>query len=240
MLSTELSAVIGVREVTLRAARFLISLFGLSACLLATSVSARPVAYEGATTLIGEYESESMNEVQGFYSPSPRWSFGAGYLKFRPNDSPPWYELTYVRGNLLLHRWNLPRAQANFFGWGAIGSAERSDAGDGKIAWNAGGQGDYETLRIYASLKTDWHYSDKAFSHRIDTAQLGWAPYTHDWDTLATWFVIRGRHHTGDLADEVETAALVRFFKNGRTSAFWVEAGVTQDGHLLSMFMITY
>jgi hypothetical protein len=40
------------------------------------------------------------------------------------------------------------------------------------LAENAGGQADYETRRIYASLKTDLQRSLE-FSYRIDTLQLG-------------------------------------------------------------------
>jgi hypothetical protein len=80
-------------------------------------------------------------------------------------------------------------------------------AGD-VFAWNAGAQADYETRRIYASLKTDYHDSS-AFSHRIDTLQLGLAPYEHDYESLATWFVVQGRRYTGEIHDGTEWAFLV-------------------------------
>jgi hypothetical protein len=51
---------------------------------------------------------------------------------------------------------------------------------------------------------------------------------------------VQARDYTGGLYDGVEPAALVRLFKNGRASAFWIEAGVTIDGHLQSMFMINF
>ena len=100
---------------------------------------------------------------------------------------------------------------------------------------NAGAQVDYETRRIYASLKTDLHRAD-AFSHRIDTLQLGVAPYKHDFDTLATWFVVQGRHYTGDIHDGTEWALLLRLFKRGA----WIEAGVTDDGKLQAMAMVNF
>ena len=74
------------------------------------------------------------------------------------------------------------------------------------------------------------------FSHRIDTLQLGLAPYAHDYDTLATWFVIQGRHYTGGIHDGTETGLLVRFFKGGA----WVEAGATTDGKLQAMAMFNF
>ena len=73
-------------------------------------------------------------------------------------------------------------------------------------------------------------------THRLDTLQLGWAPYEHDYDTLATWIVVQGRHYTGGLYDGVETALLLRLFKGGT----WVEVGATTDGNLQAMAMFNF
>ncbi|HEY1141229.1 MAG TPA: hypothetical protein VGE88_13640, partial [Lysobacter sp.] len=89
--------------------------------------------------------------------------------------------------------------------------------------------------RVYSAFRSDLHESDR-FSHRIDTLQLGWAPYAHDYDTLATWFVVQGRRYTGDIMDGTETAFLVRFFKRGT----WVEVGATTEGKLQAMAMFNF
>ncbi|MDP3859916.1 MAG: hypothetical protein Q8Q73_19315 [Stagnimonas sp.] len=214
--------------------------YGALACLLPAAVVAKPIAYQGGTAVMGEYGAGTMQEFQGFYAPSYRWSAGGGYLRLDAADGSFSREISYARGNLLLKRWNLPRAQANVFAWGGIGAASSSDFEGSKTAWNAGGQADYETLRFYSSLRSDWQYAHQAYVHRIDTAQLGWAPYAHDWDRLATWFVLQGRTYTGGLYDGLESAALIRLFKNGQWGAAWVEAGITQDGHLQSMFMFNF
>jgi hypothetical protein len=70
----------------------------------------------------------------------------------------------------------------------------------------------------------------------MDTLQLGIAPYEHDYDSVATWFVVQGRHTTGTIIDDTETAFLLRFFKG----AVWVEAGATMDGKLQAMFMVNF
>ena len=88
---------------------------------------------------------------------------------------------------------------------------------------------------MYSAFRTDLQESDR-FSHRIDTLQLGWAPYKHDYDTLATWFVVQGRRYTGDIMGGTETALLVRFFKRGT----WVEIGATTDGKLQAMAMFNF
>ncbi|TAJ50778.1 MAG: hypothetical protein EPN60_06970 [Nevskiaceae bacterium] len=213
---------------------------GALACLLPAVVFAKPIAYQGGTAIMGEYGAGTMQEVQAFYAPSYRWSAGIGLLHLEADDHRFSRDIAYLRGNLLLRRWNLPRAQANVFAWGGIGTASGSDFEGPKTGWNAGGQADYETLRFYSSLRTDWQYAQNAYSHRIDTVQLGWAPYAHDWDRLATWFVLQGRTYTGGIYEGVEPAALIRLFKNGRRGAVWVEAGVTREGRLQSMFMFNF
>ena len=94
---------------------------------------------------------------------------------------------------------------------------------------------DYETRRVYASLKSDY-YSSSDFSHRIDTVQ--------------TWYCsLRSRLlDTGDLVCSTSTpihgensrrhgvAFLLRLFKRGA----WIEAGPTTDGKVQAMFMFNF
>ena len=75
-----------------------------------------------------------------------------------------------------------------------------------------------------------------AFSHRIDTLQLGLAPYEHDYEKLATWAVVQARRYTGEIHDGTEWALLLRLFKGGG----WIEAGVTDDGKLQAMAMVNF
>ena len=84
-------------------------------------------------------------------------------------------------------------------------------------------------------MKSELHRSS-AFSHRIDTLQLGIAPYEHDFDSLATWFVVQGRRINGGIHDGTEWALLLRLFKRGA----WIEAGATTDGKLQAMAMVNF
>ena len=77
---------------------------------------------------------------------------------------------------------------------------------------------------------------EPVFEHRIDTLQLGIAPYEHDFDTLATWFVVQGRQYTGGIHEGTEWALLLRLFKGGA----WIEAGATEDGKLQAMAMFNF
>jgi hypothetical protein len=201
----------------------------------AHSAHAKPIAFANGTTVMGEYGAGSMSEVQGFYAPSFRHSLGGGHLTLNGPDPDDSKDITYARVNYLPKRWNLESAQANVFVWGSLGGAHVARNNENQFAWNVGGQFDYETRRIYASLRTDLHEAT-AFSHRIDTLQLGVAPYAHDYDTLAVWFVVQARQYTGGLYDGTEWAALLRLFKHNA----WIEAGATQDGHLQAMLMFNF
>ncbi len=196
---------------------------------------AKPIAFAHGTTVMAEYGAGTMTEVQAFYAPSYRWSFGGGHLALDGELDDRTRDITYLRVNYLPKRWNLPAAQANVFVWGGVGRASAGADGSDLTSWNAGGQFDYETRRVYASLRTDWHETS-AFSHRIDTLQLGFAPYPHETNQLAVWFVVQAREITGGLTDGTEVAALLRLFKRNA----WVEAGVTQDGKLQAMLMFNF
>ena len=194
---------------------------------------AKPIAFANGTTVMAEYGAGTMEEAQAFYAPTYWLSLGAGWLRTDSDIDGGTRDIRYLRANYLVHRWNLDDAQANVFVWGGLGSATGSGFRGSVLDRNAGFQADYETRKVYVSLMSDLHESDR-FSQRVDTLQLGFAPYAHDYKDLATWFVVQARDYSGGLRRGVEWAALVRLFKGGA----WVEAGVTAKGkpQLMTMF----
>lgn len=200
---------------------------------LTTSAQAKPIAFANGTTVMAEYGAGSMEEAQGFYAPYYWLSLGGGHLRLDSDAIDRTREISYLRANYLVHRWNLENAQANVFAWGGLGTATGNDFRGSRFDRDVGFQADYETRRVYASLMSDLHESS-TYSHRIDTLQLGFAPYAHDYQDLALWFVVQARDYSGQLHRGTETAALVRLFKGGA----WIEAGVTADGkpQLMAMF----
>ena len=151
---------------------------------------------------MGEYGAGTMRELQVFYAPRYFFSAGLGHLALDSDIDDRSRDITYVRANYLVKRWNLEGAQVNIFTWGSLGRATMGE--DSRpLCLDTGAQFDYETSRVYGSLKTDY-FSSSAFSHRIDTLQFGIAPYEHDYSTLATWFVVQARRYTGEIHEGTE------------------------------------
>ena len=195
----------------------------------------KPIAFANGTTVMLEYGAGTMWEAQIFYAPQYNYSVGGGHVEFDSDITTETVRVTYARLNYLLHRWNLESAQANVFVWGGAGAATGNSFSGTEFAGNAGGQLDYETRRVYASLKTDLQKAS-AFSIRVDTLQLGIAPYQHEYNQIATWFLVQARQYTDDIHHGTELAALLRFFKGGA----WIEAGVTNGGKLQAMAMFNF
>ena len=184
---------------------------------------------------MAEYGAGTMMEGQAFYAPTYWLSVGGGYVRFDSDITDTNREIAYVRVNYLAKRWNLPSAQANIFVWGGLGSAAGNTFDGSRLARNVGAQA---TTRRGASTRRSRAISGRVpeFSQRVDTMQLGLAPYEHDYSTLATWFVVQARDYTGQIRHGVEWAALVRLFKGGA----WVEAGLTADGKPQVMAMFNF
>lgn len=215
--------------------RWSIGLLGAIALAGPVVVFAKPIAFADGYTVMAEYGAGTMKEAQFFYAPRYDFSMGGGHVELDSDETTKTRRINYARINYLVHRWNLADAQANVFAWGGLGSATGNTFSGTLLAENAGVQADYETRSVYGSFKTDWQRSS-AFSHRIDTLQLGLAPYKHEYGGVATWLLVQARQYTGGIHRGTESALLLRLFKGGA----WVEAGVTNGGKLQAMAMFNF
>jgi len=225
------------------------------AYLAAAPAIARPILYAHSVTLLADYRADAMKEAQISYAPTAFLSFGVGHLELDGAGPGHDHEIDYLRVNALARRWNFESAQANIFVWGGAGRShltiapDAPDAGqhnhgpvtDGgpivlnETAGNVGGQIDYETRRIYASLATDSQFAS-SFTHRMDTVQLGVAPYEHEAQGLATWFVVSATRFSGNVQRDTQVSLLLRFFKKFA----WVEVGATTEGKAQARVMVSF
>jgi hypothetical protein len=205
------------------------------AALVAATCQAKPIAFANGTTLMAESGAGTMTEMQVFYAPRYNYSVGGGHVDLTSELDGRTRHISYARLNALLHRWNMDAAQANLFIWGGAGAASGNSFAGTRLSWHTGAQADFETRRVYASVKTDQQYS-AVFSHRINTLQLGLAPYKHDYAGLATWLVVQARQYSGGLFAGTESALLLRLFK----ASAWLEAGITNRHKLQAMAMFNF
>ncbi len=210
--------------------------FPLAAALallaIAPSAHARPITYTGGTMLMAETTDDG-SHASLTRSHSFRWATSVGVLRHDDLGRTGELDLEYVRVAHLVRRWNFPEAQGNAFVWVGAGHA-RTDVGSG-FSPHVGLQVDYETRRIYTAFNSDLYEGD-GWSHRMDMVTLGWAPYEHDIDRLATWIVVRGTHTTNADDSGVVGQAFLRFF----TPKWWLEVGADEDGQPLAGLMINF
>ena len=200
---------------------------------------AKPIAFQDGWTVMLEHGTNTMREAQVFYAPKHWWSGGLSYTKLIADDKRFEREMGGVQLNYLVHRWNMPRSQANVFAWGGVASARGFDAAgrfSGLATPHFGGQVDWESRRFYSSLKSDWFRTSR-FSHRVDTLQLGVAPYEHDYEDLAAWVLVQARRYSGGiLPGKTEVIPMLRLFKGN----YWIEGGVDRKGRVQLMIMMNY
>jgi hypothetical protein len=212
---------------------------GVLALVASTAALAKPIAFQDGWTVMAEYGTNTMRQAQVFYAPKYWWSGGLAHTEIIADDKSFEHDIDGAQFNYLVKRWNLPDAQGNLFAWGGIGSARGHDGQGsfiGVATVQAGVQADYETRSVYASAKQEWFRSSR-FSNGITTAQVGWAPYEHDYDEIATWFLIQLRHYQGGvLPGTTEVIPMLRLFKGN----FWIEAGADRKGRAQVMVMMNF
>jgi hypothetical protein len=201
-------------------------------CLVAVAgpAAAHPVAYKGASQFMFTWD-ERMPMAEFYHSYTARTAFGLHWTRFDEGDDE--HDAFILQHNWLVKRWNLPDAQANF--WGALGAGASRAEGGGAAALGLGYlRLDYETRRIYAAADATL-YAGGDLTHLVSRAGLGWAPYKAEFDQINTWILLIGEHATG-MEDEFSLVPGFRFFwKN-----IFVELGASTKGDLRTQFMIHF
>jgi hypothetical protein len=137
---------------------------------------------------------------------------------------------TYTR---LVHRWNLPHAQANVWFVGAAGALRRAERdGSQGFAWPAL-LADYETTRIYTSAGLKLLRSG-GFKQDLAYLRGGFSFYEAEYEDPQPWFVLEAKR-TRELVTKNEVTALLRVIHK----RYFVELGASRDGGRFN-FMYNY
>lgn len=205
-------------------------------CLLAVLVYtappalAHPVAFKGASQLMLGL-SEDRQSFELYHSYTARQAFGIHAMRFDYDD---FEDIAVVlQHNWLVHRWNLPAAQANFYTGIGAGYAE-ADPGSGSLAGLGFARFDYETRRVYCAVESKF-FGAADFTRAVNMAAVGFAPYKAEFDDLNTWLILKAENVT-ESPDDFMLIPEVRFFwKN-----YFLELGVSTDGDFRVQFMVHF
>jgi hypothetical protein len=174
-----------------------------------------------------------LSTFEAYHTYADRVAFGLNTELLRMPDEDRL--LAAVQHNWLVKRWNLKSAQGNFYagaggGFGWIKDKKESPTPYGRVAVQA----DFETLRLYSAVKSSINVGTD-FTHAENTLSIGFAPYAHDYDGLATWLIVDLSYVT-ELDDHLRVIPKVRLFKN----SWFIEAGCSLDGDPLLSCMFHF
>jgi hypothetical protein len=186
---------------------------------------AAPMGFEESWMAMGDV-SENWREVWVNYALTPRDAVGAGYLFMRSDDKAKERKLAEINYTRLLHRWNLPDAQANVWLFASVGRMTGNDFSGSKTAYAPGVQLDYETTRVYLAA-TSRLYRAEGIKHDFNSVRAGFSFYKTEYDETQPWLVVEVRRMQG-LSDKLEITPMLRLINKN----YFVEAGVNNSRQL--------
>lgn len=130
--------------------------------------------------------------------------------------------LTYTR---LVHRWNLPHAQANLWFVGTVGQARGHGWAGSRGFWSPAVMADYETTRLYVGAGVE---PKRGSGLRHDTAwvRAGFSFYEVDYEQVQPWFIVESRRTRTTAGSRDEVTPLLRLIHRG----VFVELGRNREG----------
>lgn len=208
----------------------------LVACIAAIVVqvaAAGPMGYNGSTMAMGDF-GRNWAEAWVNHAVTPRDAVGAGYTWMRSDDGEVIHRIAEATYTRLVHRWNLPHAQAN--AWFVVGAGVMtgSDFDGERFAWTPGVQLDYETTRVYVAAMGRL-YRAGGVNNDYAAVRAGFSFYEAEYEETQPWFVVEARRMRG-LSEKVEVTPMLRFI----SSRYFIEAGVSLEGQARANFMYVF
>lgn len=196
-----------------------------------TAAHARPVSYPGGWTAIqlNDMNSHSLNL---HYSPTAHYSVGYRAEYWRKED----WQFHGVQVNTLLHRWNMPEAQANLYLKTAGGIAFDSGGNSAGAAGFAGIAGDWENRRFFTSYENRYVEADRLDGFFMQQARVGVAPYIGDYGDVHTWLMMQVDHNPTLEGEELTFTPMVRLFKD----VYMAEFGVSHRGDVMANWIVRF
>jgi hypothetical protein len=208
------------------------SFFILNALVSLTAQSA-PMGFKDSWMTMSDF-SKTYRELTVNYALTPRDAIGitSVYMQMdNQSKSQLNNELTYTK---LIHRWNMPEAQANIWFVGGIGETTGNFFSGTRATLSPGMQVDYETTRLYTSANARIYMADKITSSVV-SARMGFSFYEANYDETQPWLIFEARRMSM-VSDAYEVTPMLRLIHK----RFFVEAGANLQGKPRLSFMYVY
>jgi hypothetical protein len=222
----------------------------VGSCLLAFACGpalALPMASQGYWMVMGDFE-EGTRKLSANYALTAQDAIGVAAARFESpahggtgmRSSRELAALTYTR---LLHRWNMPDAQANLWFIGQAGSLRGQGlAGGTRTLLSPAVLADWETTRLYVGAGVE---AKRAGDWRRESAyaRTGFSLYEVEYEQVQPWILLEARREreriprAGAMAHEVaktEWMPMVRLIHR----RWFLELGARRDTAHLSFMWV--
>lgn len=206
-------------------------MLGFFVFLCSAATFAHPVIYKDGI-MASSSNMESYSDNQLMYTWAQKWSSGLNHWRFTKDKDTT--DLGLAKTNYLLYRHNGESSQANIYLHGGLGvvDSEIEKKATNEI-YMGGVDMDWETRRLYSSLKFYQFSSPKVTDINMTQARVGISPYEAGFDSLQTWFMFQAMYLP--IVDrKVMLTPLMRFFYK---NVLW-EMGVSTRGEWMLNFMM--
>lgn len=201
--------------------------------LLIGNAEAHPVIYQDGIA-ISSSNMPSYSENYLMYSFKSNWSTGLGHYRFSRDEENTEFALAKV--NHLLWRHNGTDSQSNIYLHGGLGVVDNEiGQRETAAAMMAGIEGDWETRKLFTSLKHFEFHAPGVMDATMTQARVGFSPILSDFKDLQTWLMLQGMY--APITDRTVTLTpLIRFFYH---NVLW-EMGSSFRGEWMLNFMVHY
>lgn len=170
-----------------------------------------------------------VNDVQAYYTPDPKYSFGWRHDYWRGPEA----HMDAAQLNYLIERWNNPASQANLYL--KMGTGIAYESGESNAVVYGGIAADWEDRRYYISYSNEFLSAGSIYKKTAHTTRVGIAPYEGDSGDLHTWLMLQADYDP-QRDNDFSVTPLVRLFKGATLG----EAGVNLDGGVYFHLMQTF
>ena len=205
----------------------------LLTCAIASTAQSAPMGFKDSTMGMADL-GPNWREAWVNHAFTRSDALGAGALYMRSDDKARTRDLVELNYTRLVHRWNLPHAQANVWLFGGLGALRGNDFAGTRTLLAPGLQLDYETTRVYAAA-TARLYRASGINHDYGSLRAGFSFTEADYDETQPWFIVEARRMRG-LSDEVELTPMLRFVNK----RFFAEVGINQARQGRFNLMVVY